>query len=198
MLHTSLLVVHITIALTLIGLVLVQHGKGADAGAAFGSGASQTVFGSRGSASFLTRMTAILATGFFLTSLLLVYLATNAKEVKSVTEGAVITTPATALPPDDEGMAPTDVPVTPGMEKSPAPAAESTSPTDRAAVETGKDTAPTDVPAASMTKEMTVPAAEQTLPVVPAPAAEDRSSAASPPGVPVEGSATTTVEDKAQ
>ena len=55
---------HILIALTLIGLILLQHGKGADVGAAFGSGASSTIFGARGSASFLSRATAILA--FFL------------------------------------------------------------------------------------------------------------------------------------
>ncbi|MCK4743323.1 MAG: preprotein translocase subunit SecG [Sulfuriflexus sp.] len=68
-----ILSVHVIIAVILIGLILVQHGKGADAGAAFGSGASSTVFGSQGSASFLTRLTAGLATAFFLTSLALAY-----------------------------------------------------------------------------------------------------------------------------
>ncbi len=71
------LVIHVALAVGVIGLVLIQHGKGADAGAAFGSGASSTVFGARGSASFLTRMTTALAGLFFLTSLTLFYLAAN-------------------------------------------------------------------------------------------------------------------------
>lgn len=83
--HTIVIVVHMFVSIGLIGLVLIQHGKGADAGAAFGSGASSTVFGSRGSASFLTRTTAILATTFFITSLTLGYFS-NPKEEKSVVE----------------------------------------------------------------------------------------------------------------
>ena len=63
---TIILAVHIVITIALVVLVLIQQGKGADIGAAFGSGASQTVFGSRGSASFLTRTTAGLAAGFLL------------------------------------------------------------------------------------------------------------------------------------
>jgi len=73
--ESILLIVHILIALTLIGLILIQQGKGADAGASFGGGASQTVFGSAGSANFLSRTTAILATVFFLTSFGLAYYA---------------------------------------------------------------------------------------------------------------------------
>lgn len=69
------LVVHVLLALGVVGFVLLQRGKGADAGASFGGGASQTVFGSGGSANFLTRMTAVLATGFFLTSFGLAYIA---------------------------------------------------------------------------------------------------------------------------
>jgi preprotein translocase subunit SecG len=75
-----LTVLHLLLALALIGLILIQHGKGADAGAAFGSGASATVFGARGSASFLTRTTAILATLFFLTSMALAYFAAQVGE----------------------------------------------------------------------------------------------------------------------
>jgi preprotein translocase subunit SecG len=71
--HTILVVVQVLAAVALIGLVLIQHGKGADAGAAFGSGASGTVFGARGAANFLTRTTAALAAVFFLTSLALAY-----------------------------------------------------------------------------------------------------------------------------
>lgn len=78
--QTILTVAQVFLSLGLIGLVLIQQGKGADAGAAFGSGASQTVFGSQGSGSFLTRMTAIIATLFFLTSMALAYYATQGNE----------------------------------------------------------------------------------------------------------------------
>ncbi len=72
----SLIVIfHIIIAIAIIGLVLIQQGKGADAGASFGGGASQTVFGSAGSGNFLTRSTSFLATVFFVTSFSLAYFA---------------------------------------------------------------------------------------------------------------------------
>ena len=70
-----ILVIHVFLALGIIGLVLLQRGKGADAGAGFGAGASGTVFGARGSASAFSRATAILATLFFITSLTLAYLS---------------------------------------------------------------------------------------------------------------------------
>ena len=73
-LHTATLVFHILIAAAIVGLVLLQRGKGADAGAGFGAGASGTVFGARGSASFLSRTTATLAALFIATSLTLAYL----------------------------------------------------------------------------------------------------------------------------
>jgi len=76
-LFAVVLSVHVIVAALMIGLILIQHGKGADAGAAFGSGASGTVFGSKGSGSFLTRSTAMLATAFFITSLTLAYLGGN-------------------------------------------------------------------------------------------------------------------------
>ena len=76
--HTLLLVMQIIIAVCLIGFVLIQHGKGADTGAAFGSGASSTVFGARGTGNFLTRTTTVLALLFLGNSLLLGYLATQA------------------------------------------------------------------------------------------------------------------------
>lgn len=75
--QTIFLVIHVFLAIGVIGLVLIQHGKGADAGAAFGSGASATVFGSRGSGSFLTRMTTLFALLFFGTSLMLFFLASQ-------------------------------------------------------------------------------------------------------------------------
>jgi len=71
------LTLHIFVGLSIIGLVLIQHGKGADMGAAFGGGSSGSLFGSSGSANFLSRTTAALATIFFLTSLGLSYLASN-------------------------------------------------------------------------------------------------------------------------
>lgn len=75
MLYTIILIVHVFISLGLVGLVLLQHGKGADAGAAFGSGASGTVFGSQGSSNFLSHSTAVLAALFFFTSLGLAYMS---------------------------------------------------------------------------------------------------------------------------
>jgi preprotein translocase subunit SecG len=75
--QTTVLIIHTLIALGIIGLVLLQRGKGADAGAAFGAGASGTVFGSRGSGSFFSRATAILATAFFATSLTLAFLSSQ-------------------------------------------------------------------------------------------------------------------------
>ena len=71
------IVLHVLVALVIIGLVLLQHGKGADMGSGFGGGASGSLFGATGSANFLSRATAVLATLFFLTSLGLAYLATN-------------------------------------------------------------------------------------------------------------------------
>jgi preprotein translocase subunit SecG len=75
MLYQIIIVVHILLGISIIGLVLMQQGKGADAGAAFGSGASGSVFGAQGSASFLSRTTAIFATLFFITSLGLAVMA---------------------------------------------------------------------------------------------------------------------------
>ena len=67
--QTVILIIHVLLAVALIVLILVQHGKGADAGAAFGSGASSTVFGARGSATFLTKLTTGIALIFFVTSI---------------------------------------------------------------------------------------------------------------------------------
>jgi preprotein translocase subunit SecG len=77
MLQTVVIVVHLLVAIGVVALVLLQQGKGADAGASFGSGASATVFGSQGSATFLSRLTAILAGVFFVTSLGLAFFATR-------------------------------------------------------------------------------------------------------------------------
>jgi preprotein translocase subunit SecG len=89
---TIITVIHILAAIGIIGLVLIQHGKGADAGAAFGAGASGgasgSVFGAQGSGNFLSRSTAVLATIFFVTSLSLAYLAQGSKEPTSLVEKA--------------------------------------------------------------------------------------------------------------
>ena len=77
MLTNILIVIHVIVALAIIGLVLLQHGKGADMGSGFGGGASGSLFGATGSANFLSRTTAVLATIFFLSSLALAYIATN-------------------------------------------------------------------------------------------------------------------------
>ena len=111
------LVLHVLTAAGLIALVLLQQGKGADIGAAFGSGASQTLFGSRGSANFLTRLTAVLATIFFATSLTLAVLATRATAPRSVTE-TVTTEPAAPAPSTESEKVQTPAPPTP----TPAPA----------------------------------------------------------------------------
>ena len=99
-LFSVVLVVHILAALGVIGLVLVQHGKGADMGAAFGSGASGSLFGATGSANFLSRTTAVLATVFFVTSLLLAYVASSApKTTGSVMQDEVKSQPSSAPVP---------------------------------------------------------------------------------------------------
>jgi len=118
--QTTVLIAHTLIALAIIVLVLVQRGKGAEAGAAFGAGASGTVFGSRGSTSFFSRTTAILATAFFATSLALAWISSQtAGSPDSLMEGLVneesVETPQ-ALP------APDRVPVLPeALEISPEP-----------------------------------------------------------------------------
>ncbi|MDB5903834.1 MAG: secG [Betaproteobacteria bacterium] len=80
----AILVLHVLAALGICGLVLLQHGKGADVGAAFGSGSAGSVFGSAGSANFLSRATAILALVFFLTSLGLTYFSSRKSDTRGV------------------------------------------------------------------------------------------------------------------
>ncbi|SEO71230.1 preprotein translocase subunit SecG [Aquisalimonas asiatica] len=99
------LIFHVVIAIALVVLVLLQHGKGADAGAAFGSGASSTVFGARGSATFLSRITAMLAAGFFITSLTLAMFASRDAGPGSVLDraGEEPTAPVEEPVEEDEG-----------------------------------------------------------------------------------------------
>ncbi len=93
-----LLVVQMISAVAMIGLILVQHGKGADMGAAFGSGGSGSLFGASGSANFLSRTTAVLATVFFVCTLALAYFGSvrPAASSGSVLENAAVTAPAPA------------------------------------------------------------------------------------------------------
>lgn len=102
------LTIHVLVGLGVIGLVLMQHGKGADAGAAFGGGASGSVFGATGSANFLSRTTAVLATVFFLTSLGLSYLAGGKPSAPSsvMDGGAAVSAPEPAQTPAESGAAP--------------------------------------------------------------------------------------------
>ena len=114
-LHTATIVFHVLIAAGIVGLVLLQRGKGADAGAGFGAGASGTVFGARGSASFLSRMTATLAALFFASSLTLAYLGGRRPEApKSVIDRVTVPQTQTQEPPPAptaQQQAPADQPV---------------------------------------------------------------------------------------
>ncbi len=105
-LQTVLLVAQVFIAIGLIAIILIQHGKGADAGAAFGSGASSTVFGSQGSANFLTKATTMLAVIFLGNSLTLGYLAANMTEDASLMEQATQQSEQAPATGDDSGGAP--------------------------------------------------------------------------------------------
>jgi len=109
-----LVVLQILIAIVLIGIILIQQGKGADMGASFGGGSSQTLFGARGSATFLSRATAVLATLFFATSLGLAYLSSHPQSERSVTE---IVRPAEPAQPAPQSL-PT-VPKAPSGHKAP-------------------------------------------------------------------------------
>jgi len=88
------LAVQMLAALGMIGLILVQHGKGADMGAAFGSGSSGSLFGASGSANFLSRTTAVLAVVFFVATLALAYFGNS----RPASSGSVLETPAAAVP----------------------------------------------------------------------------------------------------
>ena len=94
--QTILVVLHLMLAIGIVTLVLLQHGKGADAGAAFGSGASATVFGAKGSASFLSRATAIMATLFFVSSMALAYFSSQTDEQQGLMD--TVELPTTEVP----------------------------------------------------------------------------------------------------
>ena len=88
--ETLVTVVHIIVAIAIVGLVLLQHGKGADAGASFGAGASQTVFGASGSGNFLVQATTVAAVIFFVTSLFLAIIAKNQSGISGITTSPVV------------------------------------------------------------------------------------------------------------
>lgn len=110
MLYSILVAIDVLLAIAIVGLVLIQQGKGADAGAAFGSGSSGTVFGAQGSASFLTKLTTMLAIAFFVISLWLAHLASNRPVAESVID-------TTAVEETSKESSMTDVP---GADDTPA------------------------------------------------------------------------------
>ncbi|MEO8389249.1 MAG: preprotein translocase subunit SecG [Polaromonas sp.] len=124
---TIVLAVQMLSALGMIGLILVQHGKGADMGAAFGSGGSGSLFGASGSANFLSRTTGVLAALFFACTLLLAYFGNApARTGSSVLDGAAVTAPAPAVAASGAAQIPgTSVPSGAGtaVPVPPAPAA---------------------------------------------------------------------------
>lgn len=126
MLSNILLVLHLVVALAIVTLVLLQQGKGSDMGAAFGGGSSQSLFGARGSANFLSRATSLLVTLFFLSSMTLAYIYTHQGESASVISELIgspetesTSTDADEVPesPDEQNATETieepDVPATP-------------------------------------------------------------------------------------
>ena len=111
MLYSILVAIDVLLAIAIIGLVLIQHGKGADAGAAFGSGASGTVFGAQGSASFLTKLTTVLAVLFFANSLWLAHLASNRPVAESVIDAVEeVQTETSEIETPQSEISDTDVP----------------------------------------------------------------------------------------
>ena len=131
MLETVLLVVHLLIAVAICGFVLLQHGKGADMGAAFGSGASGSLFGATGSANFLSRTTAVLAAVFFVCTLALAYFSHSVKPVGSgsVLERSAPAPAVPAVPPTPASQIPGgggSVPAPQGAATTPAPTAPAT------------------------------------------------------------------------
>ena len=134
MLYNILLIVQILVALGIIGLVLMQHGKGADAGAAFGGGASGTVFGSKGSGNFLTKLTTGLAALFFANSLMLAWLVAHPEGAKG---GSII--PSQIADPADSQVPAAVINSTPvDVPGGAAPAVDATNPV--------KERAPSDIP----------------------------------------------------
>jgi preprotein translocase subunit SecG len=136
-----LTVLHLMLAIGLIGLILIQHGRGADAGAAFGSGASSTVFGAQGSGSFLSRSTAIIATLFFLTSMALAYFAAQVGEPKGLMDDVEVPAPVVI---DTSDVPSTDLP--PGAASNLSPSDQATAGMDVPVVDAPADAVPNAAP----------------------------------------------------
>jgi preprotein translocase subunit SecG len=133
MLRGFILAVHVLLALMIIGLVLLQRGKGAEAGAGFGSGASGTVFGARGTSTLFSKLTAVFAGLFFATSLLLAYMGTRAPgEPTSVLERSLLSAPAPASPAPGTAIPAAPAPAAPatGTGAAPAPATPAPAPSE--------------------------------------------------------------------
>ena len=114
--ETLILVLHVVAALTIIGLVLLQHGKGADMGAAFGGGASGSLFGATGSANFLSRITAAAAAIFFITSLGLTWYSSHATDDKGVMAAHPASQAPATVPGTASAPAPASVPDKPAVD----------------------------------------------------------------------------------
>ncbi len=166
MLYNILLIVQIVVSVGIIVLVLMQQGKGADAGAAFGSGASGTVFGARGAANFLSRTTAILATVFFLNSGALAFLASGRPVASvSIMDSATQTAPAKS-----------EAPAAPSSDVPPVPGAGTAAAGDVPQQAPAADAAPSsDVPPAPAAEKLATPDAGK-----PVGKAEDAKAAAKP------------------
>jgi preprotein translocase subunit SecG len=127
-LNSLLIVVQVICAVSVIILILLQHGKGADMGAAFGGGASGSLFGASGSANFLSRSTAVLASVFFLATIGMAYTATAARSASARADhgGVMSTVGKPASPPTPAGTSPaggsSDIPATPAPQNSAPPA----------------------------------------------------------------------------
>lgn len=120
------LIVHVLAAAGIIGLVLVQHGKGADVGAAFGTGSAGSVFGSAGSANFLSRLTAGLAVVFFVTSMGLSFLSNK----RTTNKGVMANQPAATQTAPDKAKGASDIPAAPGTKADGAKSDVPTAPAD--------------------------------------------------------------------
>jgi preprotein translocase subunit SecG len=132
MLQQLLLAIHVLLAIGITVFVLLQRGKGADAGAGFGAGASGTVFGARGSSTFFSKTTAVLATCFFITSLWLAYLASHRTNVShSLLDQAPVSAPAPSTGPGTAAPAPSPAPPASAPASTPAPAPTAPAPTGR-------------------------------------------------------------------
>ncbi len=142
MLSNVLLVLHLIVAVAIVILVLLQQGKGSDMGAAFGGGSSQSLFGARGSANFLSRATSVLVTVFFLSSLTLAYLYTRQSESTNITADSSVTDPIQADAPPESPDQPGDAQPQAAGESSDQSVGES------ASESAGESATESDIPAA--------------------------------------------------